>query len=208
MGVESSIVHRWRRIAFWGGSLLLGLAIGGLLVFLNRLLLPPADRAAFNEFVLGIQQVVSGTDRERTSVPSHVAPDFTLQILDGKTIRLSDLRGQPVLINFWASWCGPCRLEMPELIRIYEAHRSEGFAILALNDTSHDSLPAVKAFVEELQLPFPVLLDETGAVSTDLYQLRGLPTSVFVNQEGVIVRTYLGTMTGAQIEQFVAEILP
>lgn len=209
MDVKLSTRPWWRSLAFLGGGLVLGLAIGSLLIFLNGLLTPPGDRIAFNGLVLsGTQQIFSRTDRGQTSAQGNVAPDFTLPTLDGETIRLSDLRGQPLLINFWASWCGPCRLEMPELIRVYEAHRAEGFVILALNDTSHDSLPAVKAFVEELQLPFPVLLDETGAVSTDLYQLRGLPTSVFINQEGVIVRTYLGIMTGAQLDQFVAEILP
>lgn len=199
----------WRSLAFLGGGLVLGLAIGGLIIFLNWLLTPARDRVPFNEFAFAAaQQIFSSTEREQTLALDNLAPDFTLQTLDGETIRLSDLRGRPVLINFWASWCGPCRREMPELIRVYEAHRAEGFVILALNDTSLDSLSAVKAFVEEFQLPFPVLLDETGAVSTDLYQLRGLPTSVFINREGFIVRIYLGAMTGAQIEQYVIEILP
>ena len=77
------------------------------------------------------------------AVEAKLAPDFTLETLDGETIRLSDLRRRPALINFWASWCSPWRLEMPELIRAYEAHQAEGFVILALNDTSYDSLPLV-----------------------------------------------------------------
>ena len=202
--------RRWRRrIASIGVGLLLGLVIGGLLAFLRWSLIPPTDKIMLSELVLSkTQQIFSRTDREQTPALGNLAPDFTLQTLDGKTIRLSDLRGQPLLVNFWASWCGPCQREMPELLRIYEAHRSKGFVVLALNDTSQDSLPAVKEFVEEFQIPFPILLDKTGAVSTSLYQLRGLPTSVFINREGVMVRIYLGAMTGAQLDQFVAEILP
>ena len=209
MGVKLDARPWWRTLVFLARGLVLGLVIGALLIFLNELLTPTKDRIAFHGLVLsGARQILSRTDREQTPALDKVASGFTLQTLDGETIRLADLHGQPLLINFWASWCGPCREEMPELIRLYEAHRAQGFVILALNNTSHDSLPAVKAFVEELQIPFPVLLDETGTVSTDLYQLRGLPTSVFINREGFIARTYLGAMTGAQLDQFVAEILP
>lgn len=199
----------WRRLVFLSGGFVLGLTIGSLLIYLSPLLTPNGDKAAFYDLVLaGSQQLFSRTDRDPMLAVSHVAPDFTLSTLNGETIRLSDLRGQPVFINFWASWCAPCRREMPELVRVYEAHRADGLNILALNVTAQDSLPEVKAFVEEFELPFPVLLDETGAVSLGLYQLRGLPTSVFINREGAVVRIYVGAMTGAQLDQFVGEILP
>jgi len=134
------------------------------------------------------------------------APDFTLKTLDGQTVTLSDLRGQPVVINFWASWCAPCRLEMPALQQAYEARRAEGLVILAVNLTAQDRLAEVKTFVEELDLTMPILLDESGAVS-ELYRLLGLPTSIFVDGNGVIQRIHLGPMVEAQITQFMAEIL-
>ena len=199
----------WHSLAALGIGLVLGLAIGGVFILLSWLLTPPQDRPPLSELVFAkAQQFFLRTDSVQAPTLGSVAPDFALQTLDGETIRLSDLRGKGVVLNFWASWCIPCRREMPELVRVYETHRTEGLEILALNVTAQDSLPAVQAFVEELQLPFPVLLDKTGTVSTDLYQLRGLPTSVFINQEGVMVRIYVGAMTGVQLDQFVAEILP
>jgi len=112
-----------------------------------------------------------------------------------------------VLINFWASWCPPCRLEMPDLVRAYEAHKAEGFVVLGVNLTFQDSLPDVQAFVDEFQMTFPVLLDEQGDVTENLYRLRGLPLSVFVNPDGIIARVQIGAMTRTQIDEFVGEIL-
>jgi peroxiredoxin len=134
------------------------------------------------------------------------APDFTLKTLDGQEVTLSDLREQPVMINFWASWCAPCKLEMPILQQAYAARRTEGLVILAVNLTAQDTLAEVKTFVAELDLTMPVLLDESGAVS-ELYRLLGLPTTIFVDGNGVIQRIQLGPMVEAQLDQFVAEIL-
>ena len=145
-----------------------------------------------------------------SSAPAPVAgapaPDFSLKSLDGQTITLSQLKGHPVLINFWASWCPPCRLEMPDLVRAYEAHRAEGFVLLGINVTSQDSLPDVKAFVKEFSMTFPVLLDEDATVET-LYRLRGLPLSVFVDRQGVISRLNIGAMSAGQIGGYTGEIL-
>lgn len=135
------------------------------------------------------------------------ATDFTLPTLDGLDVSLSQFRGQPVLINFWASWCLPCRDEMPELVRSYKAHRAEGLMILGVNLTYSDSLPDIQAFASEFNITFPILLDEDGMVTQKLYPILGLPTSIFINRDGSIARVQIGKMTGRQIDNYVAEIL-
>jgi cytochrome c biogenesis protein CcmG/thiol:disulfide interchange protein DsbE len=135
------------------------------------------------------------------------APDFTLKTLDGSTITLSKLQGHPVLINFWASWCAPCRAEMPEIVQAYETHKADGLIVLAINMTFQDSLPEAQAFAKEFHMPFPVLLDDTGAVGRDAYGLRGLPMSFFVDRKGVIAHRQIGAMNGKQLDTFVSEIL-
>lgn len=147
----------------------------------------------------------TGGDSE--PVLGSLAPDFALMQLGGGEVRLSDYRGRPVLINFWASWCPPCRIEMPELVKSYEAHRDQGFVILGVNLTYLDDLPDVEAFVEEFHMSFPVLLDERGLVAERLYRLRGLPMSVFVNRVGVIARIQYGALSRSQLEDYVGEIL-
>ena len=146
-----------------------------------------------------------------SSAPAPVAgapaPDFTLQTLDGGKVTLSEYRGQPVLINFWASWCVPCRVETPELVRVYETYKTEGLVVLGVNLTSQDSLSEVQAFVQEFKMTYPVLLDDTGKVSEGLYRVRGIPLSTFVNRAGLITRLKLGAMTRAQIDEYVGEIL-
>lgn len=149
------------------------------------------------------QQSATGSSR----LVGKQAPDFTLTTLDGAKVSLSQYRGQPVLINFWASWCIPCREEMPELIRSYESHKAEGLMILGLNLTYSDSLPDVQAFASEFNITFPILLDKDGAVAERSYQIIGLPTSIFINRDGTIERIQVGKMTGKQIDQYVGEIL-
>lgn len=120
-----------------------------------------------------------------------LAPDFSLETLDGETIILSELRGNPILLNLWASWCGPCRLEMPAMERVYQEYKDEGFIILALNVTSQDSVSAAQNFVLEHGLTFPILLDHTGSVS-QLYQLKAFPSSFFIDRDGIIQEVVLG----------------
>lgn len=136
------------------------------------------------------------------------APDFTLtEVTTGEPVSLSDFRGQPVLINFWATWCGPCRLEMPELQAAYEAHRGQGFTVLAVDAKNDDGLQAVLDFVAELGLTFPVVKDATGAVETEKYNVIGYPTSIFVDRDGIISYVHRGPLTGELIERKLQDIL-
>ncbi len=115
----------------------------------------------------------------------HQAPDFTLKTLDGKTARLSELRGKKVvLINFWATWCPPCRLEMPTMQKIYTEYKDKGFEVLAVN-IEPDAKEEISEFMKELRLTFPVLLDPDMKV-TRKYRLIGLPVSLLIDRQGII----------------------
>ena len=120
-----------------------------------------------------------------------MAPDFTLSTMGGESVTLSELRGQAVIINLWASWCGPCRAEMPAMQNVFDQYKEEGFTILAINASNQDSLAAATAFVGEFNLTYPILLDVEGKVSK-LYNLLALPTTYFVNKEGIIEEVVIG----------------
>lgn len=132
------------------------------------------------------------------------APNFTLPDLnDSTTLRsLADYAGKPVILNFWASWCVPCREEMPALQRIYDLHNSDGLVVLGINQTFVDDLEAARTFVQELTLTFPNVRDDEGDVSGSLYRVMGLPTSVFIAEGGEIVHVQVGQMTDEQISLY------
>ncbi len=119
------------------------------------------------------------------------APDFTLNTPTGESYTLSDLYGRPILINFWASWCGPCREEMPAMQKLWEEYEEQGFIVLAINTTHQDNYQDAVDFASQLNLTFPILMDIDGHVSA-LYQLRATPTSLFVDREGIIQEVVLG----------------
>jgi peroxiredoxin len=140
--------------------------------------------------------------------PGNPAPDFTLETLDGDSIGLSNYAGHPMLINFWASWCKPCRAEMPLIIAAYRAHRQDSLAVLAIDlADSERSTKDIRKFQAEFQMPFPVLLDEKGKVRRR-YALRGVPTSVFVGSDGVVRVVNPGPMDDAGLEQHLRAIRP
>lgn len=139
-----------------------------------------------------------------------LAPDFTLQTFEGTSITLSDLRGQAVLVNLWASWCGPCRAEMPAMEKVYLQYKDQGFQILAVNASNQDNLANAQAFVEELGITYPILLDTNGQVSS-LYQLRALPTTFFISPAGYIEEVVIGgpmseALLSIRAAQLVAEL--
>lgn len=135
------------------------------------------------------------------------APDFSLGTLDGQKIRLSDLHGKSVMINLWASWCAPCRAEMPAIERVYQDYHVDGFVVLAVNATNQDNTAEAGAFVAEHGLTFPILLDINGVVS-DLYHLQALPTTFFVDENGIIQEVVTGgPMAEALLRVRVEELL-
>ncbi|OCA83377.1 cytochrome C biogenesis protein [Bacillus sp. FJAT-27225] len=123
-----------------------------------------------------------------------LAPDFQVQTLDGKSIRLSELRGKKVILNFWASWCPPCKAEMPHMQDFYSGTENKDIEILAVNltDTERNS-GHIKEFAKEYRLTFPVLLDEDGEVGRT-YQAVTIPTSYFIDSAGIIRQKVVGPM--------------
>jgi len=147
----------------------------------------------------------SGAEPPEARVGSQ-APDFQLNNLDGQSISLSDLRGKPVFINFWATWCPPCRSEMPYIQEIYEEWSGKGLVVLAIN--IGESPSQVEEFMESQNLSFPVLLD-TGKNVAQKYNIRGIPTSFFVDKDGVVQEKIIGAFPSkAAIEKSLSKIIP
>ncbi len=123
------------------------------------------------------------------------------------TLSLSAFRGHPVFLNFWASWCTPCRGEMSDIIAAYNGHKDQGLQVLAINLTDQEHMSDVRRFAVELQMPFPVLLDQKGKVRQS-YAPRGVPTSVFIDARGVVRLVNPGPITSEAIQRGLAQILP
>jgi len=135
-----------------------------------------------------------------------LAPDFQAQNLDGHTISLSDLRGKPVLLNFWATWCPPCREEMPYLQQIYEEWSGEGLIVLAVN--IGESPATVEEFAQVYNLTLPILLDINGEAA-QVYNVTAFPTTFFVDRDGIVRKKVIGAFRGKeQIEEYLTEIIP
>lgn len=136
-----------------------------------------------------------------------LAPDFTLQTLDGESVTLSGLQGQAVVVNFWATWCPPCRAEMPAIQEMYGTFHEQGLVILAVNATNQDTYAGIAPFIEEYGLTFPILLDSSGEAGS-LYQVRSLPTTIFIGRDGVIRKIVVGgPMSKALLQSRIEELL-
>jgi cytochrome c biogenesis protein CcmG, thiol:disulfide interchange protein DsbE len=129
------------------------------------------------------------------------AKDFSFPDLSGKKIALSSFKGKVVLLDFWATWCGPCEAELPELIETFERNKAKGFTVVGV---SMDEEPeAVKPFAKEKKIPYPVLI--SGGEPPEGYQIFGIPTAYLIDRDGRVVRQYLGPKN---VEQLAADIEP
>jgi cytochrome c biogenesis protein CcmG/thiol:disulfide interchange protein DsbE len=152
---------------------------------------PPNDPAFADRYSTPVAQV-------------QAAVDFSLQTPDGRTLQLSDYRGQVVLLNTWATWCPPCRDEMPDLEAYYRKRQADGFVVLAVN--SQESAETVAAFLEKNDFTFPVLLDPDGVVMKH-YGIRGLPTSFFIDRDGTVRGVWSGQLSPERLCEIVDPLL-
>lgn len=139
-----------------------------------------------------------GNFREIGLEKGKIAPDFELTTIEGETVRLSDYHGERILLNFWATWCPPCRAEIPDMQKLYD---EEDVVVLAVNmTTSETSVAAVSEFVSEFHMTFPVLLDDKGTVM-NAYHIQVYPTTYMIDSNGVIQFISLGAMNHSQMLQ-------
>ena len=134
------------------------------------------------------------------------APDFTLKTRDGSNIRLAEQKGQVVMLNFWASWCGPCRKEMPLLEKIQQKYARLGFQLIGMN-VDEDSA-AAERFLQDISISFPVALDNTGKVSKQ-YNVSAMPTTVMIDRNGNIRNIHKGYKDGdeKQYEKMIKNLI-
>jgi len=145
-----------------------------------------------------------GSSGSQPAIPevNQAAPDFALTTLTGESVRLSELKGRVVAVNFWATWCGPCRLEMP-LLQTYADRYPQDLTVLAVNDA--EPIEKVQPYVDDLGLSFPILLDEKELV-TRLYRVRGFPTTIFIDRDGKIRYQHLGLLMEDQLRGYLTEL--
>jgi peroxiredoxin len=192
MQIDSSVQNTpfYKKIWFWGSLIGLVLLFGGMLISYTRF--------------IQLTNISDAGILNAAPIAGHPAPDFTLQTIDNQTIRLSDFKGKLVLVNFWATWCAPCRTEFPDFQEA-AVDNADKLVIIGVNNTTTDQPDRVAEFIKEFGITFPIVLDETGEVGK-AYQIFGLPTSVFIDKDGIIVETFTGPINKAYIEAKISDM--
>ncbi|MES0278274.1 MAG: TlpA disulfide reductase family protein [Dehalococcoidales bacterium] len=136
-----------------------------------------------------------------------LAADFTLKDLNGQTVTLSSLRGRPVMLNFWASWCGPCRSEMPDIQAVYVERLATTPSLVILSINLGESAATARQFMEDGHFTFPTLLDSQKSVALQ-YDVTAIPTTFFIDENGIIIERRLGSFSSkGQIDGFLNQIV-
>ncbi len=191
------------------GLFVLGLSLA-LLLFGNQIF---ADRQQEEESILEQVPSSKGINREDVPLPERGAPlnvgdtahNFSLSNLDGQQVTLAEFQGKPVVINFWATWCPPCRLEMPEFQRAYEAYQEDDLVILAVNAAEQPEVVR-SFFYDQMGYTFTPLLDEEGQVG-EAYGAIGLPSTFFVNATGEVTAVHRGALSQTQLQNYLEDTI-
>ena len=158
--------------------------------------------------VVELPEAKNSTGRSPAPEVGRAGPDFLLEQPGGGTLRLSDLQGQPIVLNFWASWCAPCRAEMPDLVRAYAEYRKDGLEIVAVN--LQETNDQVLKFAEEFGIEFPIAIDRDGELK-DIWRLGGpidgIPTSYFLDEAGVLQDITYGPLTDEMLAERIGLLL-
>ena len=177
---------------------MVALGAGLILVGMAALMLWPRPEVAASSSASGASMTVPVE-------VDYAAPELTLFALDGREYSLDDYRGQVVLVNLWATWCPPCKAEMPTLKAYYEAHQANGFVTVAVNDG--DPEEAVKAFAQEYDLTFPIWLDPTYQATDHAFKTRNLPSSFVIDRDGNVRLRWVGEIDRAALEKYVTPLI-
>ncbi len=200
-----------RRREYSGPASTLGVAalvvlVVGLAIWLFEIRAPAGTGGADDGFgVVDLPAALNPTGKKPVAEPGRAAPNFALRDLDGERTELADFRGRHVLLNFWASWCGPCRGETPDLQALQQRAGGASFTVIGVNQ--QESPGDARSFAEQFGVTYPVLLDRSGEVSNAFRVGRGLPVSVLVSPEGVVLRTYMGRVSAEDLAAIEAEYL-
>ena len=163
--------------------------------------------------ILGFMWIPISADKTGASTSGKIyapqqgflAPDFELSTTTGETVKLSDLRGQAVLVNLWATWCPPCKEEMPTLQAFYNKHKEEGFVIIAINDG--DPTTDVLQFVEDYRLTFPVWLDPTYYATEQAFKTLNLPSSFVIDRNGTVRLSWVGGINRKTLDKYITPLI-